>query len=486
MGQTLYLECATGISGDMTVGALLDLGADQEKLEAALKSLPVSGFDIAISRVLKSGLAACDFDVRLDAAHETHDHDMAYLYGHLHLAEVRRSDADSDHHHNHGEGAGHGYGHEHGGHDHDHGEAAGHGHADGPHGHAHHHGHRNLADIVAIIDAADLTPRARDWAVRIFDIIARAESKAHGVPVDQVHFHEVGAVDSIVDVVAAAVCLDDLDITEAIVPVLHEGTGSVRTQHGILPVPVPAVVNIVADAGLAMDILPIEGELVTPTGAAIAAAVKTSDHLPERLVIKRVGYGAGKRAYERPSVLRAMLIENLEDKGKDEQTALSSSAVTCLGEPVMEGEPHLWKLETEVDDCTGEALGYAMEELYAQGAREAHFLPVFMKKNRPGYQIEVLCDAGHIAQLERVLFEHTTTIGVRRSPLWRTALDRTLGQVQTPYGSAGVKTVVLPNGEKRTYPEHDSIARIAHEQGISYQDARRAVMHACDDAEATD
>lgn len=503
MGKTLYLECATGISGDMTVGALLDLGADQQRLQAALASLPVSGYDIVISRVLKSGLAACDFDVQLDAEHETHDHDMAYLYGHLHGEASVRDDHDHDDHDDHDHGAYDDHGHEHH-HDHDH-EHEDHGHVGHDHDHEHHHHeHRNLADITAIINAGDLTPRAREWALRIFDILARAEGKAHGVPVDQVHFHEVGAVDSIVDIVAAAVCLDDLDITEAVVPVLHEGTGSVRTQHGILPVPVPAVVNIVADAGLAMDILPIQGELVTPTGAAIAAAVKTSDQLPEHFTVTRVGYGAGKRTYERPSVLRAMLIEDKgaqqggtagvgasdvnkagESESNGNSSALAStSALTSLGAPVIEDEPHLWKLETEVDDCSGEALGFVLEELYAQGAREAHFLPVFMKKNRPGYQIEVLCDADHIASLERVLFEHTTTIGIRRSPLWRTALDRKLGQVEMPYGPAGVKTVVLPNGEKRTYPEHDSLVRITREQGISYEDARRAVMRACEESDA--
>lgn len=210
MGNTLYLECASGISGDMTVAALLDLGADQEVLKKAIASLPVDGFSIEISRVKKSGLDACDFLVRLDEEHENHDHDMEYLHGHKDAgAHVHGSEENHTHLHGHE----HHYHHTH----HDE-ENHTHLHAHEHHHHEHPHVHRGLNEILEIINHAELSDRAKETAINIFTILAEAEAKAHGVPLDQVHFHEVGAVDSIVDIVAAAVCLDNLDITEVIVP----------------------------------------------------------------------------------------------------------------------------------------------------------------------------------------------------------------------------------------------------------------------------
>ena len=240
MGKTLYLECYSGISGDMTVAALLDLGADRRVLENVLKSLPIQGFHIAVTRVMKSGIDACDFDVVLDEAHENHDHDMEYLHGNA---------AEHVHTENHT--------HE------DHGK--------------HHHEHRGMKEIRGIIDKTEMTDRARSTALKIFEILAQAEAKAHHVSVDEVHFHEVGAVDSIVDIVAVAVCLDNLDVTDVIVPVLYEGCGTVRCQHGILPIPVPAVTNIVCAHQLKLEVTTVQGELVTPTGAAVAGEMRTGE-----------------------------------------------------------------------------------------------------------------------------------------------------------------------------------------------------------------
>lgn len=287
--KILYLECSSGISGDMTAAALLDAGADEAAVRRALESLPVDGFEVRITRVVKSGLDVCDFDVVLDAAHENHDHDMAYLHGHEH-GEASAHDHDHEHEHAHGEAHVHD-------HDHDH-----------THDGGHRHEHRGMAEIGAIIDAADMTDRAKEIARAVFAVIAEAEARAHGVPVDQVHFHEVGAVDSIADIVAIAAALDSLDVDDVAVSDLVEGTGTVRCQHGIIPVPVPAVVNIAAAHGLPLRITDVRGELVTPTGAAVAAAVRTRDALPERFTIERVGMGAGKRAYETPGILRAMIL----------------------------------------------------------------------------------------------------------------------------------------------------------------------------------
>lgn len=304
MANSLYLECETGISGDMTVAALLDLGADQEGLLKALATIPADGYKIQISSVKKAGLRCLDFDVILEE--ENHDHDMAYLYGHL---DGKTADMDEHHHHHTHDGHHEGEHHHHHDHEGEHHHEHSHEHH---HEHGHHHSHRGLKDIEAIIAQTEISDGAKSIAVKIFEIIARAEAKAHGEALENVHFHEVGAIDSIVDVIAIAYCVDDLlkkySIEQVIVPHLCEGTGSVRCQHGILPVPVPAVVNIACENGIALKRVSQVGEMVTPTGAATVAAICTTKDLPEAYTIQAVGLGAGKRQYERPSILRAFII----------------------------------------------------------------------------------------------------------------------------------------------------------------------------------
>ena len=411
MGKTLYLECSSGISGDMFVACMLGLGADKEKLLRTLKSIPADGFDIEIKDVLKSGIRCTDFDVVLDKDHENHDHDMEYLHG-------------EDHHH-----------------DHDHN-----------HGHHHHHDHRHPSDIKNIIDHTEMTLGAKEIAYRILDIIAEAESKAHGIPVEEVHFHEVGAIDSIVDIIAAAVAFDDLDVDNVIIPSLTEGTGTVRCQHGVLSVPVPAVLNIVTSSGLKLNISSVKGELVTPTGAAIAAAIRTSDKLPESFTVETVGLGAGKREYEVPSILRGMFI--VPDESKKDK---------------------ILKLETDIDDSTGEELGYLMEKLYEAGAREVHFTPIFMKKNRPGNQVTVICDEDKREEMENIIFKNSTTIGIRSCLMDRTVLRRFQEVVSTEYGNVRVKTVVLPDGTVRKYPEYESLKKLADKTGLSIGDIKKLI-----------
>jgi uncharacterized protein (TIGR00299 family) protein len=241
-----------------------------------------------------------------------------------------------------------------------------------------------MKEIREIIAHLSLTDGARALALRIFEILAQAESEAHGVPVDEVHFHEVGALDSIVDIVAAAVCLDDLGIEKVAVTGITEGSGTVRCQHGILQVPVPAVERIARAHALPLHFTTRKGELVTPTGAAIAAAVMTQQALPEKFVIVKTGLGAGKREYEIPSILRAMILEPCEE-AKDIQS------------------DRIWKLECDMDDCTGEQLGYALGRLFDEGAREAHYAPIFMKKNRPGWELTVISDDAHREKMEQVM-----------------------------------------------------------------------------------
>lgn len=273
----------------MFVASLLDLGADEETLRQGLASLAVDGFDIEVTRVKKSGLDACDFNVILDEEHENHDHDMNYLHG-MESHEHHHEEA----HHHHEEA-------------HPHHEEA---HPHHEEMHPHRHEHRGLHEIYEIIGRASVTERAKTISRNIFRVLAEAESKAHGVPAAEVHFHEVGAVDSIVDVIAAGICVDNLEITDVIVPELWEGTGTVRCQHGILPIPVPAVANIVTDHHIRIHITDVAGELVTPTGAAIVAALRTQNALPDGFEIEKIGLGAGKREYGTSGIVRAMLIRS--------------------------------------------------------------------------------------------------------------------------------------------------------------------------------
>lgn len=281
MEQALYIECYAGISGDMFVASLLDLGVDKDYLLSNLQTLPLEGYKINISRVKKMALDACDFNVILDV--DNHDHDMQYLY-------------EENHEHTHEHEHSHEHKHEH--HEHHTHEA----------NHTH-HVHRNLNDVTTIINNSQITDNAKSIANKIFQIIAEAEAKAHGTSVEQVHFHEVGAVDSIVDITAAAICIDKLNINKVFCSSLSEGKGFVNCQHGAIPIPVPAVVNIVSANDLKLHFTNTKGELITPTGAAIIATIKTDDSMPENFMIEKIGIGAGKRQYNIPNVVRSMLIK---------------------------------------------------------------------------------------------------------------------------------------------------------------------------------
>lgn len=420
MSKTLYLECYSGISGDMTVAALLDLGADREVLKESLKSLPVGGFRTEITRIKKSGLDACDFSVILEQ--DNHDHDMEYLHG---------SEKSYAGHHEHSHEVNH---------EHHHGHT---------HSHEHPHEHRGMKEITEIIQKSEMTARAKKMAMRVFGILAQEESKAHGVPVEEVHFHEVGAVDSIVDIAAIAICMDNLDISNVIVPVLYEGTGFIRCQHGQIPVPVPAVTHIAETHKLKLKITDIQGELVTPTGAAVVAAFRTSDRLPEDFTMLKTGIGAGKRQYRCPGILRAMLIRETTD---------------------LQIKDIIWKLETDMDDCGGEMMGHVMNLLMANGAREVHYTPIYTKKNRPAYTLTVICKESEREKLENLIFSETTTIGIRRVEMERTILQREIQKKDTPVGTAIVKACTLPDGNIRYYPEYENVAELAERNQLSFRE----------------
>lgn len=386
MNSVLYLEGSCGISGDMTVAALLDLGADQKKLERVLQSLPVKEFDYEISSRQSYGIQGCDFNVILHDAH--HDH---------------------------------------------------------PHDHAHHHEHRHLSDIEAIIEQAEMTRNAKDLSKKIFSIVAHAESKAHGCSIQEVHFHEVGAVDSIVDIISAAVLIDDLGITDCIVSGLNEGSGFVHCQHGDLPVPVPAVLNIAQEYAIALRPSRVTGEMVTPTGIAIAAALRTRSSLPDQYKILKTGIGLGKHDFGRANLLRAMIIE--EEKDDDQ----------------------IYVIECNIDDATGEELSFAMERLFEAGARDVHFIPCIMKKNRPAYILRIITDQANIPLMEKTVFSHTSTIGLRKYPVERTCMTRTMMTAFIDQTQIDVKKCCFGD-IVRYYPEYDSVKSAAQKTGRSLRE----------------
>ncbi len=392
MGKTLYLECYSGISEDMAAAALLDLGAEQKAMEKALASLPLGGFRTEITRVRKSGADACDFQVVLDEEHKNHVHDEGNIHKYWEYKEINRIFTDSD-----------------------------------------------------------MTERAKKTALRIFDILAEAKAKVYDLPKEQIRFQEA---DSIVYIAAVAICMDNLDITEVIIPELYEGKGTVQCCQGMLPVPVPEVVHIVQQNQIPMKITEVEGELITSAGAAVAAALRTSGQLPEKLVIQKTGIGAGKKNYNCPGILRAMI---LGEKTKEQEN--------------LQVRDRIWHLETNIDDCTGEELGNTMKQLFEAGARDVYYTPIYMKKNRPAYELSVICTEDSRNILENIIFEETTTIGIRRTEMERTVLKREIHLLEAEGFSVKAKICTLPDGSRRCYPEHDSAAALAADRRISYREA---------------
>ena len=410
----LYLDGSCGISGDMTVAALLGLGASREKLDAAIAGLSLEGVHVHVERTSCYSIAGLSFAVHV------HGHDADHVHSH--------EEGYVEHHHH--------------------------------HEHGHHHEHRHLSEVYEILDraanAGAVTPRALETAKKIFCIIAEAEAKAHGVPVEEVHFHEVGAVDSIVDILAVAVLADDLGIENCIVTRLNEGSGFVETQHGQLPIPVPAVAHIAEAAGIALHITETKGEMVTPTGAGIVAALRTQETLPAGYKILKSGVGLGKRDFGRANFLRAQIIE-------DAAGASNGPADCCV-----------FILEANIDDSTPEELGYAMDKLFEAGARDVHFTPCFMKKNRPGIILRAIADAEHLLAIETALFTHTSTVGYRRIPVERNCMSRSIFEVETEYGKVRIKKSVLGNIEKNK-PEFDDLKALAEKAGVPVREIQKAV-----------
>ena len=450
--KTLYFDCSSGISGDMTLGALLDLGIDKEKFVAEMSKINVEGYDIVFGRAVKNGIGANKVDVVITVEgydedgqplehHHDHDHEHHHDHDHEH-----HHDHDHDHEHHHDHDHDHEHHHDHD-HDHEH-------HHDHDHEHHHHHGHvhRNLNDVFEIIDKSEINENAKDLAKRIFMRVAKAESKVHNEPLDKVHFHEVGAIDSIVDIIGTAICIDMLKPDRIFASVVNDGHGFIMCQHGQIPVPVPATAQIFADSDVVSRQIDIDTELVTPTGAAIIAELAESYGTMPAMSVEKIGYGAGKKDIKIPNVLRVSMGEMAEEVNDEE---VNDEEVVIL--------------ETNVDDSTGEIMGYTLDRIFEAGARDAFYSPIFMKKSRPAYKLTVICDEKNRDAIETIIFRETTTIGIRRRIETRTCLERTYGTVDTKYGKLDVKKVYR-DGVESVYPEYESAKKLAMENKVALKE----------------
>ena len=420
MSRILYFDCFSGISGDMTLGALLDAGLPLAELRRALGSLMIDGCHVHAERVLRAGVSATKFRVH-SHDHDSHDHDHTQDHGHSH-------------------------GHEH---QDDHGHE--------PSEHHHDHPHRSLAEIFALIDKSALSLSGRDRAKALFQRLAESEAAIHQMPVDQVHLHEVGALDSIIDIVGSVFALEWVGADRIVCSPLNVGGGMVDSAHGRFPVPAPATVKLLGDAPIYSG--GARRELVTPTGALIATSYASSFGPIPGMSVERVGYGAGDRDDPAtPNVLRVMI---------GEETA----STTSEGDRVV-------VIECEIDDMNPQIFGVVMERLYAAGALEVFYVPVQMKKNRPGTLMTVICAPALRGRLTDIVFTETTTIGLRYCEVDRECLQREIVTVETPIGAIRFKIARRAGRVLNAVPEFDDCVNAAAAHRISVKEAQTIAVQA--------
>jgi len=424
MSRIVYFDCFSGLAGDMTLGALVDLGLDPDRLRAALSTLPVEGWTLHTEERLKMGIRGVGLHIEVGGETEGPAEPHPQGEHHDHGLDHPPTQHHGPTHHGHGHDdldPAHAHDHEPGGHHHDH--------------------HFHYADIVRILTGGDLPPPVVDKALAAFDAIAVAEARVHGVDRDAVHFHEVGAVDSILDIAGVAFGLWALGIDRVESAPPPMGRGFVRCAHGPMPLPAPATLEILK--GVPIAPCPLERELVTPTGAAfIAAWAERVGGFPE-MVVEGVGWGAGNADFpDRPNLLRIVL-------GRTEPEAARCTVI-----------------ESNLDDCTPELAGYLLERLFEAGALDAWFVPIHMKKSRPGFTVGALADAGRAAAVEEVLLAESTAIGLRRFPVTRLKLDRRHRTVQTPFGPVTVKVAHRGGEVLNVAPEFEACRALARAAGV--------------------
>lgn len=418
--KTLYLDCGMGAAGDMLTAALLELLPEREKMVEELNGLGIPGVEFSCEAASKCGIGGTHVSVRVHGAEESeemHAGGHAHDHGHHHHEEGH----DHDHEHHHEES-----------HDHEH----------------HHHHHSGMNEIGHIVEKLPVPERIKKDILAVFGLIAEAESHVHGVPVNEIHFHEVGTMDAVADIAAVCVLMDRLAPDQVIVSPVHVGSGQVKCAHGILPVPAPATAYILKDAPIYGG--EIRGELCTPTGAALLQYFASRFGAMPVMRASAIGYGMGKKDFPAANCVRALLGETDE-----------------AGDTVAE-------LSCNVDDMTAEAVGYAMEAFFAAGALEVYTTPAGMKKSRPGVVIHVMCREDKKDEMAALIFRHTTTIGVRENISKRYTLKRFTETVQTPFGEMR-KKISTGYGVTREKYEYEDLTRIAKEQGKSIGEVLAAI-----------
>ncbi len=439
MKTLAYLDCPTGISGDMCLGALVHAGVPLSYLASQLARLPIKDeFQLSAQSAVRNQQAATQVSVQL--------RDHSHSHSHEHPTATDREQS-ADHHHSHGRSGG-----------------------------------RRLPDIEALIQQASLPERAAAWSLAVFRRLAEAEASVHGITPEEVHFHEVGATDAIVDIVGTCLGLDWLKVDVLICSPLPTGGGTVRCEHGLLPVPAPAVLNMMAMAQIPVYSNGIERELVTPTGCAIATTLAQSFGPPPPFTLHTIGLGAGRRELALPNILRLWIGTtdvDLEVASTEIEVSSTETEVPST-ETEVPGTEIIVELQTQLDDISPQAIAYVFDRLFAKGAVEVFTQPVLMKKSRLGTLLTVLCPESVVADCEALLFRETTTLGIRQTRQVRSLLAREMITVATAYGNIAVKVARAHRGGSvlNVQPEYEDCAAIARSQDVPLQQVHQAAMEA--------
>lgn len=456
--KILYFDCATGISGNMAIGALLEICDGEQYLRDELAKLGVPGYQLNVIKRDSHGIGGTYVEVLeantgipVDAIHDGNKNvgssaTLGLHHGHTH-SHHHELDSSPEHH-------SHGHYHDH---EHDHSlDNHCHNHQDdNDNNHNHNHVHRTYADIKQIIEGSGITEAAKELSRSMFQKVAAAEAAVHGKLIDEVHFHEVGAIDSIVDIVSVAILMDYIKPDRVISSVVSDGYGTIKCAHGVLSVPVPATSMIYKNEKIRFKQIEVPTELVTPTGAAIISTFAESYGLMPEMNLNKIGIGVGSRNIGGPNTLRVFLGEDVTADGE-----------TQNGDIIV--------INSNIDDSSGEDLGYVLEKLMDAGALDVSYSPIFMKKNRPAYRLEVICRAETREKLSEIIFDETTTIGVRYYLVQREELARVRTLVDTELGQIEAKQVSTTSGHTYTYPEYESMKSIASELGVSMKSVRAA------------
>ena len=455
--KTLYLECNMGAAGDMLSAALLELYPDPAGMVDRLNALGIPGVSFEQESVEKCGIRGTHLKVTVCGEEEES------LDVHSHTHEHHEHTDHTGHDHDHGHEHDHDHCHDHcHSHEHDHSDH----HHEHTHGHSHSHVHRNLEDIRQIVNKLDLPEAVRGDVLKVYSLIAEAESHAHGRPVTEVHFHEVGSMDAVADITAFCLLLSLIGPEKVVVSPIKLGFGEVRCAHGILPVPAPATAWILRDVPVYAG--NIRGEMCTPTGAAILKCFADEFGSLPQMQISKVGIGCGKKDFEQANIVRALLGE-MEDSSKTTGTEKPEDRQAGSGDRSRET---VLELSCNLDDMTPEAVGFAMEELLEAGALDVYTIPVTMKKNRPGFILNCLCRESMREKILSLMFLHTTTLGIREYLCNRYTLQRRVRTVSTDLGEVRCKTADGWGVSRRKY-EYEDLAAIARKRGISLAEAVR-------------